>query len=116
MTNGIKTEIKIDLCSTFFKRLRGYMFQREQGPNEGKWLTPCNGVHMFFMKFPLDILFIDKENHIVAMYANVQPWSKPISVKHAFATIELPAGTINRYLIQPQQRVELNPEHDLIIH
>lgn len=119
MTNEaktIKTDIQIDVCSTFFKRLRGYMFQVKQAPNEGKWLTPCNGVHMFFMFFPLDILFVDQDNHIVGMYAHVKPWSKPISVKQAFATIEVPAGTINRYSIQPLQKISLSADNHLILH
>jgi len=44
---------------TMFGRGLGLMFRRELAPGRGMWIVPCNGIHMMFMNFPIDAVFLD---------------------------------------------------------
>ena len=58
-------------------------------------IAPCNAVHTFFMRFPIDIVFVDRGGHVLRIVANVPAWRMSASWR-AFATIELAAGTAAR--------------------
>ena len=61
----------------------------------GLVIEPCNSVHMFFMRYPLDIVFIDGQGQVVFMYKGIKPWRVGRIVRGAKAAIELPAGAID---------------------
>lgn len=86
----------VSLADTYFKRLKGLMFKETLKYDEGLLITPCNSIHMFFMKFPLDVLFVDKENNIVGMSKNIKPWRISKVFFKAHYVVELPTGTIER--------------------
>src|SRR5918993_4492228 len=75
-------------------RRRG-LLGRNELVDEALVIAPCNAVHTFFMRFPIDILFVDRTGTIVRMSRNVRPWRIAAGWR-AFATIELPAGVIDR--------------------
>jgi uncharacterized membrane protein (UPF0127 family) len=66
----------------------------EQG--HGLWLKPCNQVHMFFMKYALDLVFIDRDHRIVRLVEGLPPGKISPKVKEAESVLELPVGTIAR--------------------
>lgn len=86
----------IKKADTFASRLRGLMFRREPLDQEGLWIIPCNSIHMCFMHFPIDAVFLDKQERIVHLVGNLQPWKFVSPVKGAHSVIELPAGTIKQ--------------------
>jgi uncharacterized protein len=86
----------IKLADTFFTRLKGLMFRKDQLVEEGLWIFPCNSIHMCFMKFSIDAVFLTKEGRIVKMVENLQPWRFVKPIKDAYSVIELPAGTITK--------------------
>ena len=55
-------------------------------------LTPEPSVHMFFMRFPIDAVFLDRDHKVVGIRHDLRPW-KVAGVRGAHATLELPAGT-----------------------
>jgi uncharacterized membrane protein (UPF0127 family) len=59
-------------------------------------LAPCNAIHTFFMRFPIDLAFIDRAGTIVSLTHGVRPWRMRICLR-AFATIELASGTLARH-------------------
>ncbi len=65
---------KIKLASSFFKRFRGLMLSPAPKENEGILITPCNSVHMMFMLYPIDAVFLSKENEVKHLYPNLRPW------------------------------------------
>lgn len=67
-------------------------------------LAPCNSVHTWNMRFPIDILFARRDGGIAKIKKNVQPWRIAIAWR-AFATIECPAGTIERCGVRPDDRL-----------
>lgn len=100
MQRSLELDLPIIKADTFMKRFKGLMFERKPYVNKGLHLTPCDSIHMFFMRFPLDIVFLDKENRIVDVRNNLQPWRIAIPKKRAFSTLELPTGTIKKYNLQ----------------
>src|SRR5438477_5749834 len=58
----------------FFARGRGLMFTSHLPEGGGLILDPCNAIVMFFMSYPLDIVFLDKEGKVVFMYKGIKPW------------------------------------------
>jgi uncharacterized membrane protein (UPF0127 family) len=63
--------------------------------DEALVIAPCNAVHTFFMRFAIDILFVDRDGHVRRTVENVGPWRVTGSLR-AFATIECAAGTLSR--------------------
>lgn len=62
--NGEVMLTEIKLANTFIKRLRGYMFYKKP-PVEAIAITPCNAIHTFFMRFKIDVLFLDSEMMVI---------------------------------------------------
>ncbi|WP_312468860.1 DUF192 domain-containing protein [Neobacillus sp.] len=94
---NITIPFQINMADSFFTRLRGLMFRKDPIKNEGLLIIPCNAVHMFFMKFPIDVVLLNKQNEVVKVYHNLQPWRATKPVKAAYSTLELPAGSINQF-------------------
>jgi uncharacterized protein len=91
---------RIRWANTRWLRLRGMLGRPEPQPGEGLLIEPCRGVHMFWMKYPLDIVFLDKEGRAVALYGELQPWARSRTHRAARYALELPAGTIESTGIQ----------------
>ena len=95
-----KTEIgESEIADTFFSRLRGTMFKNklEKGlilkiPNTRS--RSGSAIHMFFVKFPLDIIFADTNKEVVDT-VSINPWKMYTPKKPARYVIEMEKGTIN---------------------
>lgn len=82
-------------AATFLTRGKGLMFASSLLQGGGLVIEPCNSIHMFFMRFPLDVLFLDAQERVVFMYRGIKPWRVGRVVRGAKVAIELPAGTID---------------------
>lgn len=76
----------------FYLRLLGLMFRRELGDGAGLWIEPCRSVHTHFMRFPIDVLFIDRQGAVLHVIPAMQPWRFSPVIRQAAAVLELPAG------------------------
>ena len=83
----------IDIADTSEKRTTGLLKHTELRPGEGLWIVPCEGVHTFFMRFPLDLVFIDRKHVVRKTVGNVPPWRISLCLP-AHSILELPVGTI----------------------
>ncbi len=80
-------------ADTFLARGRGLMFTSSI-PGDGLIIEPCNSIHMFCMRYPLDIIFLDREGAVAFVYNGIKPWRVGRIVRGARLAIELPEGTI----------------------
>ena len=85
---------ELNIADSFFKRFIGLLGREYLRKGEGLMLVNCKSIHTFFMRFPIDIVFININHEIIYMKENVKPWRAVNFVKKAYATIEMPAGTI----------------------
>ena len=97
----------IKTADSFVARLKGLMFQKTPLHQEGLWITPCNSIHMFFMRFPIDVVFLNKERQVVKLVEKLQPWKIISPVGNAHSTLELPAGAITQIGLQLEDYIDL---------
>ena len=89
-------EIEVMLADSFLARLAGLMFRRRLPPATGLLLIPCNSVHMCFMRFAIDVVYIDKDYNIIKVVRNLKPWLGVSMCGRAWATLEMTAGEAER--------------------
>lgn len=82
-------------ADTWWRRAMG-LLGRQLGEREGLLLLPCRAVHMFGMRQPLDVAFVDAGHRVVAAYPDLQPRRMTRYHREAVAALELPAGTLAR--------------------
>src|SRR5215471_5156388 len=93
-TTYLATELMI--ARTHWTRFRGLMatdgsrFRKGQG----LWISPSRGVHTFAMRFPIDVVYLDRERTVIHMEADLQPWRMAAIRIQAQSVLELPIGTI----------------------
>lgn len=76
------------------------MGRRDFAVGRGLWIEPCNSIHMFFMRFPIDVLFLDREGQVKRVLLNLKPWRISPIVFGARTCVELPAGTLSDKSLQ----------------
>jgi uncharacterized membrane protein (UPF0127 family) len=75
----------------FLSRLRGLLGRRELRAGEGLLLSPSSSVHTLFMRFPIDVVFLDRGLRVVGISADVRPW-RLTGRRGARHVLELAAG------------------------
>lgn len=83
------------IADTMGSRLIGLMFRSAppQGA-KGLLLNPCNSIHTFFMRYALDVVFLDSKNNVVKVIRGMNPWRMTWIYIRASKTLELPAGKL----------------------
>jgi len=93
---GANKEIEILVADSFLTRFAGLMFRKKLPPATGLFLAPCNSVHMCFMRFAIDVVYLDKEFNIIKVEKNLKPWIGLSMCSKAWATLEMTAGEAER--------------------
>jgi uncharacterized membrane protein (UPF0127 family) len=96
----------IKRATSFQDRLLGLMFQDEMKGMDGLLIEPCRSIHNFFVRFPIDVVFISKKNTVVKVLRNFRPWQISGIYFTATKTLELPAGTLHEDII-PGDKLEV---------
>jgi uncharacterized membrane protein (UPF0127 family) len=73
---------------------------------EGLWIVPCEGVHTFFMKFAIDVLFLSKKRVVTKLRPNMVKSRIALSLR-AHSTLELPVGMIEKSGTKVGDQLEL---------
>ena len=76
-------------------RMRGLLGRSELRPGEGLLLRPASSIHTWFMRFPIDAVFLDREWCVVGISDDMRPW-RAAGRRGATAVLELPAGESDR--------------------
>src|SRR5688500_10182291 len=93
-TRGKVLAVRAEEATTMFQRFLGLMGRRALPFGEALHLVPCNSIHTFFMRIPIDALFLDPEGQVVKALAGLAPWRMSGVVWKARSVLELPAGTL----------------------
>ncbi len=83
------------MADRMLPRMRGLIGRRSLGRGEGLVLGPCNGVHMFFMRIPLDVVFVNRHNQVVCSVSGLPTWALLPWVRGAARAVEIPVGTVH---------------------
>jgi uncharacterized membrane protein (UPF0127 family) len=96
VASGAVVAERIRPAHTHWTRLRGLLGTAPLAPAEGLWLKPCRQVHMFGMRYAIDVVFLDDALRIVRLVGALPPWAVSPKVTAASSVLELAAGTIRR--------------------
>ena len=88
-------------------RNRGLLGRPSLEPAHALVLAPCNGVHTFFMKFAIDVVFVGRDGTVQRIAHALQPWRVAISPR-SFAVIETAAGVIGTSGTRPGDRLAID--------
>jgi uncharacterized protein len=94
-TDGVVVCEECLVAATPFTRMRGLLGRRSLPSGEGILLRPASSIHMFFMRFPIDAVFLDDELQVIEIAAKLRPW-RAAGKRGAKAVLELPAGECER--------------------
>jgi len=81
-----------DIADTSKKRRTGLLKHTGLEPGEGLWIAPCEAVHTAGMKFPIDVLFLDRKRKVLKVRSSMQRWRIAACLR-AHSVLELPSGT-----------------------
>jgi uncharacterized membrane protein (UPF0127 family) len=81
-------------------RIKGLLGRKSLGPDEGLWLEPAASIHTFFMRFPIDVVFLDSDRRVLKIVPVLSPWRATASWG-ARAALELGSGEAARLKLKP---------------
>lgn len=82
-----------DVADTSQKRRTGLLKHESLEPGQGLWISPCESVHSFGMKFAIDVVYLDRKKKVRKLYRNMTPWRLSACLT-AHSVLELPVGVI----------------------
>jgi uncharacterized membrane protein (UPF0127 family) len=85
---------RLEKADTWRTRLVGLLGRDGLAPGAGLLLDPCSSVHTFFMRFTIDVAFLDAAGVVVAVSPGLRPWRATRVHLRARRTLELPAGAL----------------------
>ena len=89
----------LEVAGNSAKRNKGLLGRESLPLGEGLWILPCEAVHTFWMRFSIDLVYLDRKKHIRKLVSDVPPW-RMSGCLTAYSVVELPAGTIRNTLTQ----------------
>lgn len=95
------------LAASFWSRLCGLMGRRSLAEGEALLLSPCSSVHTLFMRFPIDVVFLDSGNRVVKVVSELCPFRAAVAPGSARSALELAAGAATRAQVEPGDRLAL---------
>ena len=98
--------LKVKIADTFISRFRGLMLQKQLKPGSGLIITKCNSVHMMFMRFAIDVVYLDKNFCIKKIVRNLKTWTGISFCLSAQSVLELSAGEADRLNLQIGQIIK----------
>lgn len=98
-----------EVADTRISRLIGLLGRAGLEEGTGMVIQPCNMIHTWFMRFPIDVLFVSDDGVIIRAVETLGPFRVAWGGRRASQTIELPAGTLSRAGVRSGERVRMEP-------
>lgn len=98
--------LEIELAESFLSRFRGLMLRANLPEGRGLLLAPCNSVHMGFMRFSIDVIYLDENFCIKKIVQNLRPWIGFSACFGAWGALELPSGEAERLQLKIGQQFQ----------
>ena len=95
------------VADTAAKRNVGLLRHKKLDAGDGLWITPCESVHTFFMKFAIDLVYLDKKKRVRKVRHAVGPWRLSACLT-AHSVLELPAGTAEATATAKGDEIEIS--------
>lgn len=94
MTRESFLSFGIEKADTVWMRLRGLLGRRKFPPDTGLWIMPSHGVHTIGVLFPIDVVYLDKDDRVVQVIPSLAPFKIAPIHRSAVSVMELPVGSV----------------------
>ena len=96
----------VEAATDIVSRFCGLMLRGSLPQGKALWIRPCGSIHMLFMRFAIDAVFIDKDNRVTKVATNVRPWvGMSFGGRKSHSVFELPVGSASGTLPGDQLEV-----------
>lgn len=82
----------LETADNSWTRFKGLMLRPSLPKHGGLWLTPCSSIHMMFMRFPIDVIWLNSKRVVLKVSSGVAPWYGMAFCLNAWTALEIPAG------------------------
>ncbi|HEX2911707.1 MAG TPA: DUF192 domain-containing protein [Chloroflexia bacterium] len=106
-TRNVVVADKAEMAESVWTRFMGLMGRKGLEKGAGLVIYPNNSIHMFFMRFPIDVLHVSADGTILKILHSIKPWRVGPIVRKCKYTVELPAGTAQANGTTEGDRIEL---------
>ena len=113
LNHNHKSELghSIEVAGRRPERRKGLLGRADLPEGGGLWIVPCEAVHTFGMRFPIDLVYLDRHMRVKKVRSDVGPW-RMSGCLTAHSVLELPAGTVRRSGTKQGDLLELIPTAD----
>lgn len=94
-STGRTLAARVRLADTPATRSKGLLGRDRLDPEEGLWIVPCPMIHTFFMRFAIDVVFLDRRLRVVRVLERLKPWRLSPWVLRAHSVLELAGGALD---------------------
>lgn len=108
-TRDVALASESDRAANPYTRGKGLIGRKNLARGEGLIIQPCNSIVMFFMRFPIDVVFVDGDGAVCHVLRAIKPWRTSSIVRQSKFVVELPAGTIEASGTELGDRIEIEP-------
>jgi hypothetical protein len=109
LTRGSEVAVRVRRADRAWSRVVGLLGRRSLAEDEGLLLTPCTSIHTLFMRFPIDILYLNREHAVVKAVKDLRPFRVSACLRGAHSILELPVGAIEASGTQVGDSLALTP-------
>jgi uncharacterized protein len=88
------------IADRFVARLIGLLNKRTLEPGAGLLIEPCSSIHTFGMKYPIDVLALDRGYRVLGIWKDIRPWSVKVFSGDTYRVLELGSGTLHPIDVQ----------------
>jgi uncharacterized protein len=99
---------KVRKADNFLTRLIGLLKRTHLGPEEALWLMPSKGIHTIGMKFPIDVVFLNKDYQVLGLMSGLVPYRVSAVHLRGYSVLELPNGTIKKSRTEIGDKLEIS--------
>lgn len=108
-TKGVMLADRARIADGFFDRLVGLLMTENFVAGDGLFIVPCSQIHMFGMKYAIDVVFVDKQGLVVGLVESISPGQMSKLFSKAHACLELPSGVIRDTGTSLGDQIETRP-------
>ena len=109
VSSGAVIAHEVRLATGRVERAVGLLTRDHLPPGEGLLITPCRGVHTCGMRFPIDLIALDRSGVVVDAVSGMSPWRVRLPRRGAVSVLELPAGTLAQSQTRTGHQISLEP-------
>lgn len=107
LTRQVVLAHSVEVADHAATRRKGLLGRNELLAGEGLWIVPCESVHTFGMRFPIDLVYLDRSKEVKKVKSGVRPWRLSACLS-AHSVVELASGAIQMTMTRPGDKLEFS--------